>query len=128
MMRDALAPTEDGLIRPSPAPEETVGEDGAPLPRPAKGSTTERYRRATVKERKEKREERRLETRNSDGQVVSSDIKRRESIEERVATKDLATEERGIQELRRAANREDGTWEWPVLDIGHESEEGSDGC
>ena len=87
MMRDALAPTEGGLIRPSPEPAETVGEDGAPLPRPVKGSTTQCYRRATVTDRKEEREERRLETRNSDGHVLSSDIKRRESVEERVRYK-----------------------------------------
>ena len=69
MMRDALARTEGGLVRPSPAPAETVGEDGAPLLRPVKGSTTQRYRRATVNERKEEREESRLETRNSDGRL-----------------------------------------------------------
>ena len=75
MMRDALAPTKGGLIRPSPALAETIGEDGAVLPRPMKSSTTQRYKRATVKERKEQREETRLETRTSDGQVISSDVK-----------------------------------------------------
>ena len=115
MMRDALAPTEGGLIRPSPEPAETVGEDGAQLPRPVKASTTERYRRATVTERKEEWEERRLETRNSDGHVLFSDIKRRESVEEKVATKDLETDDRGILELRRAKEHEDAGSEHPAL-------------
>ena len=126
MMRDALARTEGGLVRPSPAPAETVGEDGAPLLRPVKGSTTQRYRRATVNERKEEREESRLETRNSDGQVVSSDIKRRESVEERVTTKDLETDDRGITGLCRAEEREDVGSARPVLEIEQESEDSGD--
>ena len=126
MMRDALKTTEGGLIRPSPSPAETVGEDGAPLPRPVKGSTTERYRRATVTERKEEREERRLETRNSDGHVLSSDIKRRESVEERVATKDLETDNRGILELRRAEEHKDAGSEHPALEIEQEAGEAGD--
>ena len=126
MMRDALTQTEGGLIRPSPAPPETVGEDGALLPRPVKGSATERYRRATVKERKEEREETRLETRNSDGQVVSSDIKRRERVEEKVAIEDLETDGRGIGDLRRAERREDAGSEHPVLELEQGSEERSD--
>ena len=126
MMRDALAPTKGGLMRPSPAPAETVGEDGALLPRPVKGSTTERYRRATVKERKEEWEEQRLETRNSDGHVLSSDIKRRESVEERVATKDLETDDQRILELRRAEEREDAGAEHSALEIEQESGEAND--
>ena len=126
MMRDALAPTKGGLIRSSSAPAETVGDDGAPLPRPVKGSKTERYRRATVKERKEEREERRLETRNSDGHVLSSDIERRENVEERVATKDLETDDQGILELRRAEEREDAGSEHPALEIEQESGEAGD--
>ena len=123
MMRDALAPSEGGLIRPSPAPAATVGEDGAVLPRPMQSSTTQRYKRATVKERKEEREETRLETRTSDGQVISSDVKQRESVEERVATKDLETDDRGIPDLRRGEEREDAGWERSDLDVEQESEE-----
>ena len=126
MMRDALTLAEGGLIRSSPAPAETVGEDGTPLPRPMKASTTQHYKRATVKERKEKREQTRLEIRNAEGQVVSSDIKRRESVEERVDTKDLDTDEQGIRELRCSREREDTAWERPVLDIGQEFEEQRD--
>ena len=122
MMRDALAPSEGGLIRPSPAPAETVGEDGAVLPRPVQSSTTQRYKRATVKERKEEREERRLETRTSDGQVISSDVKRRESVEERIATKDLETDDRGIRDLRRDEERDEAARQLPALDIEEESE------
>ena len=123
MMRDALALTEGGLIRPSPAPTETVGEDGAVLLRPMQSSTTQRYKRVTVKERKEKREETSLETRTSDGQVISSDVKRRESVEERVATKDIETDDWGNRDLRRGDEREDAGWEHSDLNVGQESEE-----
>ena len=123
MMRDALAPSEGGLIRPSPAPAATVGEDGAVLPRPMQSSTTQRYKRATVKERKEEREETRLETRTSDGQVISSDVKQRERVEERVATKDVETDDRGIPDLRRVEEREDAGWKRSDLDVEQESEE-----
>ena len=121
MMRDALAQKEGGLIRPTPAAAETVGEDGTPLPRPVKGSERQDYKRATVKERKEEREERRLETRNPEGEVLSSDIKRRESVEERIATKDLETDGRGIGDLRRAELRDEATRLLPVLETGQES-------
>ena len=123
MMRDALAPRKGGLIRPSPAPADTVGEDGAPLPLPMKSSTTQRYKRATVKERKEEREETRLETRTSDGQVISSDVKRRESVEETVATKDLETDDRRIRDLRQDEEREDARSQRSVLEIEQQSEE-----
>ena len=126
MMRDALTQTEGGLIRPSPAPSETVGEDGALLPRPVKGSARQRYRRATVKERKEEREETRLETRNAAGQVVSSDIKRRERTEEKATTKDLETDGRGIGDLRHAERREGAGSEHPVLKLEQGSEDRSD--
>ena len=126
MMRDALAPMKGGLIRPSSAPAETIGEDGVPLPRPVKVSTTERFRRATVKERKEEREERHLETRNSDGHVLSSDTKRQESVEERVATKDFESDDQGILELHRAEEREDSGSDHPAMEIEQESGEVGD--
>ena len=116
MMRDALKPQERGLIRPTPAPAETVGEDGAPLPRAVRGSERQEYKRATVKERKEEREERRLETRNSEGQVLSSDIKRRESVEEKIATKDLETDNRELRDLRRAKEKDEAARQLPVLE------------
>ncbi len=122
MMRDALTLTEGGLIRPSPASAERVGEGGAPLPRSMKSSTTQRYKRATVKERREEREETRLETRTPDGQVISSDVKRRESVEERVATTDLETDDRGIPDFRKGQEREDARLECPVLEIDQQSE------
>ena len=123
MMRDSLAPTEGGLIRPSPALAETVGEDGAPLPRPMESSTTQRYKRATVTERKEQTEERRLETRTSDGEVISSEVDRREKVEERVATKDLETGEEGIGGLRRGEESKDAAWDRKIVDVGPEFEE-----
>ena len=126
MMRDALAPTEGGLIRPSTVPAERVGEDGAPLPRLMKSSMTQRYKRATVKERREEREETRIETRTPDGQVISSDVKRKESVEERVATNDLETDDRGIPDFRKGQERKDARSERPVLEIDQQSEEPGD--
>ena len=121
MMRDALALKESGLIRQTPEPKETVGEDGAALPRPVKGSERQQDKRATVKQRKEEREERRVETRNSEGQVLSSDIKRRESVEERVATEDLETDGRGFRDLRRAEERDEAAQQISVLETEQES-------
>lgn len=120
MMRDALAVKESGLIRPTPEPAEKIGEDGATLPRPMKGSARQEYKRATVKERKEEREERRLETRNADGQVLSSDVNRRENVEERVATTDLESEGKSFRELRQGEEREDAESERAVPAIGWE--------
>ena len=127
MMRDALTRVHGGLVRPTPAPAETVGNDGALLPRSVKGSSTERYRRATVKKRKEEREETRLETRNPDGQLVSSNIKRREKVEEKVATQDVETDGRDTGNLRRADRREDGGAEHQDLELDHRSEKRSAG-
>ena len=110
MMRDALAPAERGLIRPSPALADTVTEDGTLLPRPVKSSTTQNSRRATVTERKEEREESRVETRTADGNVLSSQVYRREQVEERIATKDLETGE-GIGDLRRSGEPEYPPWD-----------------
>ena len=126
MMRDALAPMESGLIRPSPEPAETVGEDGTPLPQPVKGSRTERDRRATVTERKEDKEEKHLETRDSDGHVLSLDIMRRESVEERSATKDLDTDDGEVLELRRDKEREDTASKHSALEIEQKTGEAVD--
>ena len=122
MMRDALAPAERGLIRPSPALADTVTEDGTLLPRPVKSSTTQNSRRATVTERKEEREESRVETRTADGNVLSSQVYRREQVEERIATKDLETGE-GIGDLRRSGEPEYPPWERPVENLRPEFEE-----
>ena len=126
MMRDALAPSERGLIRPSPALAETVGEDGVALARPISSSTKQRYRRATVKARKEEKQERRLETRTSDGQVTCSEVERQESVEESVVTRDLETDDRGLQELRRAAGDEEGGLEPSVPEAGRDASEPGD--
>ena len=123
MMRDALKPTAGGLIRPSPTPAEMVRDDGASVPRALKASSTQQSKRATVTERKENREERRQETRNSEGQVLSSDIERRECVEERVTAKELDTDDRGVQELTRAEVDEDARFERTVPDNTQESEE-----
>ena len=123
MMRDSLALRVDGLVRPSPTPAETIGEDGDVLPRAIKASTTQRYKRATVKERKEQKQESRLETRTPEGQVISSDIKRQESVEERVATKDLEPDDAGIRDLSGVEDRKEAAGERPVMATDRESKE-----
>ena len=124
MMLDALRPAKGGLIRPTPVPADMVGEDGLALPRGLKTSTTPRYKRATVKQREEEREETRWETRTSDGQVISSDIKRQESVKERIAMQDLDTDDQASQDFRPAA--EDGAGaaaERPALEMEQDVEE-----
>ena len=123
MMRDALRLADGGLIRPTPAPADMIGEDGLALPRGLKGSTTPRYERATVKQRTEEREESRWETRTPDGQVISSDVKRRESVKESIDTQEIDLDDRGSQGLRLA---EDGgvlDAGQPALEIEQDSEE-----
>ena len=101
---------EGGLIRPSPEPAETVGGRRSCTTAAIEGRPLRRvYKRVTVKKRKVEREETRLETRNSDAQVVSSDVKRRESVEETIATKDLEMHDRGIRDFRLAEERVDAT-------------------
>ena len=122
-MRDALALREGGLVRPSPSPTDMVGEDGAVLPRGLEASRKEHSKRATVKHREEKREETRFETRGSEGQVVSSDVKRQESVQERSTTKDLEPDERGIGGPDRKEIGEEAARERSVRTNGRQSGE-----
>ncbi len=126
MMRDALKTVEGGLIRPSPALAEMIGEDGTVIPREMKTSTKQQYKRATVKERKEKREETRVETRNSEGREISSDMKRRESVEEKVTTWDLEADGRGTGDLNQAKEQKESARQIPVLDTEPEGPTGQD--
>ena len=123
MMRDALRPAIGGLIRPAPKPEDMVRDDGVALPRGLKASTTPRYRQSTLKEREEERQETRWEARSPDGQVISSDIKRRESIKERVATQVHDTDDGGSQALRPAGDGAKAVAEQPVPELESDSEE-----
>lgn len=122
-MRDALAPTELGLVRPSPVPAETVGEDGSVLPRGINASRKERYKRVTVTERKGQKQESRVETRASDGQVVSSDIKREESLKEKVFEQDLDPDDGAIREPPRTGGGRESAGERPVIATDRQSEE-----
>ena len=115
MMRDSLAQTEHGLVRPSPTPAETVGEDGVLLPRPVNVTTKGRDKRMAVIERNVEREETRLEIRDSDGHVLSSDVERRERIDERVGTEEIEIDERDILNLRSAQQNEDTELERSTL-------------
>ena len=126
MMRDALPPKEPGLVRPTPtpAPEEPAGKAGTPPPCPVKGF--EKLERTTVKERKVAWEETRVETRDPEGQVLSSDIQRRESVEERDSTTDPEPDGRGIGNLLRAEKREEAVRQNTGLAAGQGSTEVGD--
>ena len=123
MMRDALRPAEGGLIRPSPLPTDTLGEDGLVLPRGLKTSTTPLYKRRTMTEQEKEREETRWETKSADGQVISLDIKRRESVKERVTMQDLDINHQESRDLCLAEKEEEAEGEHPVFEIEQGSEE-----
>ena len=122
MMRDALPLTEGGLIRPTPEPEDMIGEDGLALPRGLKSSTTPKYKRVTKKQRQVERKESRMETRTPDGQVISSDVKQEESVKESVATQEIDLDEQASQGLR--LTEEGGRLDAgePALESEHDSE------
>lgn len=123
MMRDALKPSKGGLIRPSPPPADTEGEDGLVLPRGLKASITPLKKQRTVTERKNEREESRLETKFADGQVISSDIKRRESVKEKVVTQDLDMDNQEFRGLRPTEKDEEAEAKHPVFETMQGSEE-----
>ncbi len=114
MMRDALKRTEKGLIRTAPPPAETAGDDQSkPLPRmnETKAPISEW---TTVTERLTEWEERRSETRTSDGQVESSDSERLEHVRERTITQDHELVD-GDSQRRLRTDRDDGTAEEPPV-------------
>ena len=86
MMRDALKPSEHGLVRPAPIPLNTdaVGTGG-----PSE-STKERdtaiVKQATTRQRSAEREEWKLEARGPGGEVLSSEGGVRQSVRERSVT------------------------------------------
>ena len=86
MMRDALRRTDGGLIRSIPAATDTVSDDETRSSPGIRVSTTPRDKRATVREREAEWEEKRQETKTTDGKVLSSDSERRESVRERTRT------------------------------------------
>ena len=99
MMRDALQPTEHGLVRPMPEPAEvTTGAGNASSPTQDKGKVT--HKRATARERVVRREEMRSEVKRPDGQILTSNSERREDVRERTIIRDLDPDD---QTPRRAA-------------------------
>ena len=114
MMRDALKRTEKGLIRTAPPPAETAGDDQS-KPSPRMNETrTPISEWNTVTERLTEWEERRSETRTSDGQVESSDSERREHVRERTVTQDHELVD-GDSQRRLRTDRDDGTAEEPPV-------------
>ena len=89
MMRDALRPTDYGLVRPTPGSTEVKATaDNAPSR--TTGETTVTQKRATAKERVVRREETRSEVKGPDGQILSSKSDTREDVRERTVTRDLS--------------------------------------
>ncbi len=126
MMRDALAHAESGLIRPSPAATEMIEDDGAPMSRPVKGSQKVISRRRTTRMRKRKREERRSEARDAEGQVLSTDTEWHESVEERISREDFDGGGQGGQRSHRTKESEPAELPAPVLNVRQEPEEHGD--
>ena len=89
MMRDALTRTDPGLIRISPAQSDTSDDNDVHSPSPNDGNLKLIDGRRTITERVMEREERRSETRTEDGQLLSSEGKRRERVKERIETQEL---------------------------------------
>ena len=96
IMRDALRPTTTGLVRLPPEPVEPSENEEAASSSGASGSRKRLYKRATEKELVTQREERRWETRGSDGEIRSSESERRENVHERTVTRDLVPKEQGV--------------------------------
>ena len=95
MMRDALKPTEHGLVRPAPIPLNTDAGGTVVL----SDGTTERdttiVKQATIRQRSAEREEWKLEARGPGGEVLSSEGGVRESVRERSVTR--SQEPEGIE-------------------------------
>ena len=91
MMRDALRPTEYGLVRPTPGSAE-VKTKADNTSRTA-GETTVTHKRATAKERVVRREETRSEVKGPDGQILSSSSEKRENVRERTVTRNLGPDD-----------------------------------
>ena len=93
------------------------------LPRGLKASTTPRSKRATVKQRKEERERKPLGNKTPDGQVISSEVKRRESVKESIATQDIDLDDRGSQDLHLAEVEAGANAEQPMQQLAQDSED-----
>ena len=113
MMRDALRRTKEGLVRPAPPPTETAGDDQS-KPSPRMNETRVPIsNRTTVTKRLKERKERRIETRNPDGQVVSSDIEEWEQAKERTVTQDHEPADGDSQKKLHTNRDDDGIEEKP---------------
>ena len=86
MMKDSLNLTQYGLVRKAPVPL-NAGRTGKsqPCQKPEKPPTP-KQELTTTRNQSTKREERRWETRDPDGQVLSSDSEIREAVQERTVT------------------------------------------
>ena len=98
MMRDSLKRKDGGLTRIPPPPKATGG-DGAVADPPSEEETTvgPTYRQTAKTRRVTEREERRRETRTSDGQVHSSDTEQRERVLETIVTEDYQPDRADLQ-------------------------------
>ncbi len=106
MMRDAGRRTEGGLVRSAPPPAEAGDDQSKPSPR-MNETRVPVSERTTVTERLTEREERRRETRTSDGQVMSLDIEGWEQAKERTVTQDHEPADEDSQEKLRTDRDDD---------------------
>ena len=88
MMRDSLKKTEHGLIRNAPVPLSNFAKREKERPKTTNETLKPIVKQRTIRQRSAEREEWKLESRGSDGKVLSSDTGLRESIKERTVTQD----------------------------------------
>ena len=105
MMRDALQPTPQGLVRLAPEPLEATESDEAASRSRAGGSRKLHYQRSTAKERVMEWEETRSETRGADGEILSSESARRENVHEKTVTREFGEERRSADTVESVGPR-----------------------
>ena len=94
MMRDALERIEAGLVRTPPMLVAAAAEDnGAKASPQSSGALTPIHRRRITTERQTEWREAHWETRTPDGQVLSSEGERQESVNEKVVTQEYETDD-----------------------------------
>ena len=108
MMRDALKPTEHGLVRAAPVPLNTAAGEDTGTREDTRGINTPIAKHATISQRSAEREEWKLETRGPDGEVLSSEGSVRKSVKERSFTQSQEPEViEFIEPNQRSQGRED---------------------
>ena len=105
MMRDALKPSEHGLVRPAPIPLNTDALGTGGPSESTKERDTAIVKQATTRQRSAEREEWKLEVRGPGGEVLSSEGGVRQSVRERSVTR---SQEPEVIEFKNPTQRNQG--------------------